>query len=479
MKKNIISLLLLIVLLPGFGFAGCASPEVQSKTEPIELEYWRVWDGPDAFEQIIANYNAIHPFVKINYKKFRYEEFEQKLLEGFATDRGPDIFSIQNTWLRKYQNQGLPLPMPPTISMVYPVVQGTIKKETVMQIKETKSISLKEIKNNFPDLVYDDVIINVNENNKITPTVYGLPLSIDTLAMYYNKDLFNNAGITDPSEFWNGKFQNDVKKLNKQDNKGVIIQSAVSLGGSKNIDRSIDILSALMMQSGAEMQDDSGNIKFNMAPSTASQNNYIPGLDALRFYTDFANPGKEIYSWNKDMDSNLNLFADGKLAIMFGYSYQIPQIKAKSPKLNFAIAKLPQIEGNPQLNFANYWTEVVSKKILTNPENLKKGAQYAKNKADAAWDFILFETREDQAKIYLDKTQKPTALKSLIDKQTEDMQSGVFAEQILTAKSWYKGNDANAMENIFQDIIDQSVAMPDKIKEALDLGAQKVQQTIK
>lgn len=477
MKKNLLSLLILLILLPGFGFA-CTPAAVQEQTQPIELNYWRVWDGPDAFEDIIAKYNAIHPFVKINYKKFRYEEFEQKLLEGFATDRGPDIFSIHNTWLRKYQKNGLILPMPATISMVYPIEQGTIKKETILTVKETKSITLKEIKNNYADVVYNDIVINKNENNKITPQVYGLPLSVDTLVMFYNKDLYNNAGITTPSTYWDAKFQSDVKKLNKQNAKGELIQSGAALGGSKNIDRSMDILAALMMQSGAEMLDDSGQIKFNQSPVNMKQTNYVPGLDAIRFYTDFANPGKEIYSWNKDLDSAINLFADGKLATMFGYSYHIPQIKALSPKLNFAIAKLPQIEGNTPVNYANYWAEVVSSKILTNPENLKKGAKYAKNKADAAWDFIQFETREEQAKIYLEKTKKPTALKSLINSQTEDMEIGVSAEQILTAKSWYKGNDANAMETIFQEMINEANANPEKIKNALDIGAQKVQQTI-
>jgi multiple sugar transport system substrate-binding protein len=368
--------------------------------------------------------------------------------------------------------------MPATISMVYPIEQGTIKKETILTVKETKSITLKEIKNNFADVVYNDIVINKNENNKITPQVYGLPLSVDTLVMFYNKDLYNNAGITAPSGYWDAKFQSDVKKLNKQNAKGELIQSGAALGGSKNIDRSMDILAALMMQSGAEMLDDSGQVKFNQSPVNMKQTNYVPGLDAIRFYTDFANPGKEIYSWNKDLDSALNLFADGKLATMFGYSYHIPQIKALSPKLNFAIAKLPQIEGNTPVNFANYWAEVVSSKILTNPENLKKGAKYAKNKSDAAWDFIQFETKEEQAKLYLEKTKKPTALKSLINSQTEDMEIGVSAEQILTAKSWYKGNDANAMETIFQEMINEGNANPEKIKNALDIGAQKVQQTI-
>ncbi len=477
MRKNFILLLILIIILPGFGFA-CTPASVQEKTEPIELNYWRVWDGPDAFEEIIAKYNALHPFIKINYKKFRYEEFEQKLLEGFATDRGPDVFSIHNTWVQKYQKNGLISPMPGKISMVYPVEQGTIKKEVIMTVKENKSISLKEIKNNFVDVVYNDIVIKEEKDKKITEQVYGLPLSIDTLVMFYNKDLYNNAGIVTPPIYWNAKFHSDIKKLNKQNNKGELVQSGVALGGSKNIDRSMDILAVIMMQSGTEMLTESGQVRFNQTPSNNNQRDYVPGLDALNFYTDFANPGKEVYSWNNKMDNALNLFTDGKLATMFGYSYHIPQIKAKAPKLNFAIAKLPQVENSQSVNFANYWVEVVSNKILTDPENIKKGSKYAKNKADAAWDFIQFETKEEQAQLYLNETKKPTALKSLINKQAEDLEVSVFADQVLTAKSWYKGKDANAMENIFQEMIDAANENPEEIVNALNVGAQKVQQTI-
>ena len=61
-------------------------------------------------------------------------------------------------------------------------------------------------------------------------------------------DLLNNAGIPELSPYWNQDFQQQVKKLTKQDVRGELIQSGVALGGSKNIERSSDILSALMMK---------------------------------------------------------------------------------------------------------------------------------------------------------------------------------------------------------------------------------------
>lgn len=449
--------------------------------QPVTLNYWRVWDGPDDFADIIAAYTAAHPFVKINYRKLRYDEYEQALIEAFATDRGPDIFSIHNSWTRKYQEKGLITAMPEKITMAYPIVSGSIKKEVTWELRPSPVVNSNKVKTDFIDAVYDDVVISTIDESTKQPKeqVFALPLSVDTLTMYYNKDLFNNAGIVAAPAFWNREFQQNVKKLTKQNNKGEIIQSGVALGGSDNIERYSDILALLMMQSGAEMMD-KNQVTFYKAPNSSTQKNYFPGQDALRFYTDFTNPSKEVYSWNNTLEKSLDMFINNKLAIMFGYSYMLPEIKARAPKLNFALAGMPQIEDSAySINFANYWVETVSSKILTNAENLQKGNDYAKQKLNTAWDFIRFAAEEKQAKKYLDKTKKTTALRSLIPEQSEDPELGMFAKQLLTAKSWYRGHDANAMEMIIKDMIDSVVSGQKPIAEAVNLAAQKIQQTVK
>jgi ABC-type glycerol-3-phosphate transport system substrate-binding protein len=479
MNKKLIPLFLILVFLLTSG-ATCQGPSQNSLQymQPVSLNYWRVWDGPDDFKEIIDAYKVLHPFITINYRKLRYDEYEQALIEAFAEDRGPDIFSIQNTWTRKYQSKGLIEPMPDTITLSYPFTEGRIKKETNPGVKTTRSISLKNIKDNFVDVVYDDVVIGAKDptTNTMANKVYGLPLFTDTLALFYNKDLLNNASISNPPSLWNSEFQQDVKKLSKQDAKGQIIQTGVALGGSKNVERASDILSVLMMQNGTQMMDGT-RVTFNQKP-VAFDKDIVPGVDALRFYSDFANPAKEVYCWNSEMDDSLNLFMQGKLAMMFGYSYMLPQIKAGAPKLNFSIAPLPQIENNPPVNFANYWVEAVSSKIKTNPENLAKGQFYTKLKTDTAWDFVQFAASADHVKSYLTSTNRVTALRKLIDSETDNPQIGEFAKQALTAKSWYKGVDANAAEAIINGMIDSAVAGKGTIEDAINLGAQKVQQTI-
>lgn len=454
MKKKILASALLIVFILSAGF-GCKTVDKETKaaSEPITLTYWRVFDDSDAFFDIIEKYKELHPNINIEYRKLRYEEYENELLNAWAEDRGPDIFSIHNTWIKKYQAKITP--MPAEITMSYMVETGSIKKEVVPQLKTTPSLTVRELKNNFADVVASDVILDDGK-------IYGLPLSIDTLALYYNRDLFNSAGIAKAPEYWNKEFQQDVKKLTKQDPKKGIIQSGVAMGASSNIERYSDLLAVLMMQNGSVMIN--GNqVTFQSVPSTI-KNGYNPGLEALRFYSDFANPLKEVYSWNKDLPNSLQSFTSGNLAMFFGYSYHLEQIKALAPNLNFGISKLPQIEGNPlAVNYANYWVETVSKKSAHSAE---------------AWDFIQFLTKEENAKTYLEKTKKPTALKSLISGQQSVEDLGVFAEQILSSKSWYRGRSVNDAERAIKEMIDMTSAMPDKINEIIREGAAKVQQTI-
>lgn len=455
MFKKIISLSLLAIFILGSGF-GCKTVDkkTQEAMQPITLTYWRVFDDSDAFQEIIDKYKVIHPNITINYRKLRYEEYESELLNALAEDRGPDMLSIHNTWLRKYQNKLAP--MPASITMAYPIEQGSIKKEVVPVLKTAKSLSLSDLKNLFIDTVYNDVVLDDNQ-------IYGLPLSVDTLVLYYNRDLLNNAGITQAPQYWNKEFQQNVKKMTKQDPVQGIVQSGIALGGSNNINRFSDVLSVLMMQNGATMMDGK-QVMFNAIPPAGQDKKYNPGLEALRFYIDFSNPGKEVYSWNESLPNSLEMFTSGKLAMMFGYSYDLATIKAQAPKLNFSISKLPQIEGSPvEVNFANYWVESVSKKSKYQNES---------------WDFIQFAAKEEQAKTYLAKTKKPTALRSLVNTQKEDDELGVFASQLLTAKSWYRGKDAVAAEAALGEMINSARQNTEKILDAINTGAAKVQQTV-
>jgi len=459
-KVSLLFLLAIFLITSGFG-CRLQSREVKEAMQPITLNYWRAWDEPDDFQELLNKYKALHPNITINYRKLRYEEYEDEIINALAEDRGPDIFSIESSWLPKYQNKIAP--MPATISMVYPIEKGSIKKEIVYEMRTTPSLSLKDLRAKFVDVVANDVVIN----NQI----YGLPLSVDTLAMFYRRDLFNNKGVINPPVYWDKTFQETVKKLTERDIQGKIIQAGAAIGGGANVERSADILAALMLQSQVPVIEN-GQVVFNKQVGDR-----YPGLEALRFYSDFANINKEVYCWDKAFDNSLDMFIRGQAAIMFGYSYHLPLIVAGRradfdgndatqylKDLNIGVSPLPQIAGAGQpVNIANYWVETVSKK-----------SQHV----NEAWDFIQFITKAENVTSYLEKTKRPTALRSLIEQQLSEEYLDVFASQLLTARSWYKGYNSQVAQDVMAEMIDSVVDNPDQIEAIASLGASKLKQTL-
>jgi len=450
-NKKILLLPILFLILMTSGFKCGAPPTGLTPGKPtsITLNYWDVYEEKSNISELIGLYAQLHPEVSINYRDLSGAEYKDELLNALAEDRGPDIFSIQTAWTREYLTKILPLPA--QITIPYAVEQGTIKKETFTQMRTEKTLTLRDIRQLYPDVVYDNQVVN----NQIV----GLPLSIDTLALFYNRDLLNNAGIQSPPKDWD-EFKEQVKKLTHEDGKGNIIQAGAAIGTASNINNAPDILSLLLMQNGAGMTDSSGFATFDKIPAGDTRG-FNPGVQALDFYNSFASPSKETYTWNDRMPQDLSAFMAGKTAFYFGYSYDLALIKAQAPALNFDVVKVPQIKNSlAPSNFANYWIDTVSTKS---------------KHPDQAWNFILFlATNLEANKKYLDTTRKPTALRSFIQTQLDDLTLAPFADQILSARSWYKGRNAAKMEEILKSMINDNLAGAFPTDRILELGVQRI-----
>lgn len=439
----------------------------QAASKKVELQVWGVVDDVDAYQTILTDYRRLHPNVTLTFRRFRLEEYENELLNALAEDRGPDVFMIHNDWVGKYMPKIVP--MPTQTKTASQSVQGTLKKELVWTLNTEPTVSIRQFKIDYPDAVVSDMLRTVDvstvpDKRDYQQRVVGIPLSVDTLAMYANKDLLNAAGISTMPENWDD-FQTAVKKLTKLDDQGAILQSGAALGTGKNIERSPDIIAALMMQNGAEMSAADGTPTFNTIPAKLSgQRDFPPAYQALTFYTDFANPGKDVYTWNNTMPNSLDAFIQGKTAFFFGYGYHLPTIQAGAPKLNLGIAKLPQITGNPVVNFANYWAWTVSKKTKS---------------VDLSWNLLNFMRKPEESQKYIDYAKRPAALRSQLGAQMENEDVGVFASQVLTAQSWYRGNDPTAMENAMMSMIDDAQGIdPEKISSIVNVAVDKISQTI-
>lgn len=201
--------------------------------EPVPLVFWGVFDSKDAYQGIFSAYQSTHPNVSIEYRKLQYAEYERALLDAWAEQRGPDIFLVHNTWVGGYTSKIEPLP--PTIK-----VPRLISEDQVSFV-DTPTIPASDIKNRFVPVVAQDAVRD--------GAVYGLPLSVDTLVLYYNRTLLDQSGVITVPRTWQ-EVKEASLKTTKLTEEGDIVRTGIALGGAYNINRSFDIVSLLMAQNG-------------------------------------------------------------------------------------------------------------------------------------------------------------------------------------------------------------------------------------
>lgn len=465
-KMRYLGALLLIAMVPLF--SGCGTQQQASYT--VNLEIWGIFDDSLVFNEIISQYKNVNPYVgEIKYRKFSAETYVRELLDALASGQGPDIFLINNSWLPSYLNKLEPAPTP--------------------------LISETEMKNNFPDVVSSDFM----DSSK----VYAVPLSVDSMALYYNRDMFNAAGITSAPKTWH-EFNDAVRKLTVVDSVGNIQQAGAAIGTGKNVSRASDLLSLLMIQNGVEMPSKKGMLaKFD--EGVVQDGNVVQaGEIALGYYTQFArlstssNLQNPLYTWNSRQHESVDAFAEGSVAMLFNYSWKNSEIRSKNPKLNYAITTVPQINTNKPSSVANYWGFGVSRNkvnataalgapsvapvpnnvrtheawqflrflALKNPGYVTLYNAYTKNSKDFPINF-------DPAMDYLKRTQQPAARRDLIESQKTDPNLGPFAQSNLVAKSWYRNDPAGA-DAVFVDIIEAVVRGEVSLHEALTLAKNRI-----
>lgn len=411
---------------------------------PITLEYWGVYEDPQDIQILTDAYSLRHPKVTIKYRSFRPEEYRQKLLEAWARDQGPDVFMIPNTWLREYQKYISP--MPAKMDVPAQVVEGLFKPELVDVVQTHKGYLPQDIRNNYLDVVYQDVVIDGQ--------VYGLPNNMDTMVLYYNRELLQNNGIPQPAKTWNDVV-NHVAKMSRINQSGDLIQSGIALGETNNIPNAFDILSLLMVQVGIDME---ANDRVIFADDQRS-------IEAINFFLGFSNANTTVYSWNEDQANAIDLFTAGKLGYFLGYGYHADIISATNPTLDWDVAPVPQAQNaSLDITYANYWVNVVPQKT---------------EHTEVAWQFVKRITSAELAKDYLDKTKKTTALLSLVEAQKNDPAIAPFADNLLTARSWYRGYNFPVASELFLKMVDDISAGKNTPTILMETAQNQITQTLR
>lgn len=244
----------------------------------------------------------------VHYQYHDPAKFDRDIVEALASKRGPDILLLPDDLiLRHYDKIDL------------------IPYQT------------------FPEAMFKEMFAQAGEVFLMRKGIVAYPFAIDPIVMYWNRDIFTNASVPQPPKYWD-ELLTLAPKLTKRDQSGEVIQSAVAFGEFSNIERAKEILAMLFLQVGNPIVRIDGAKAYSVL-AEESNIQLAPNQNAVfafRFFMDFSNPRKNIYSWNRAKSSARNEFIGGKLGLYFDYASAHQVIAEKNPHLNFAVSAVPQ-----------------------------------------------------------------------------------------------------------------------------------------
>ncbi len=246
---------------------------------------------------------------QVTYVQKDPSQFEQDLANALASGTGPDLIIMRG--------------------------DEALYDQSKVYVIPYSSLSQAQFQNTFV----------TGGGQFLAPTgVVGLPLFVDPLVLYWNRDLLATAGVAQPPQYWD-QLPAIAQQLVQRDGSGNLQREAIALGTYQNISGAKDILSMLIQQAGGKIvtQNSSGAYSAALAQGGGASQGSISALD---FYTEFANPSQNDYSWNDAQPNASQAFAAGNLAMYIGYASEDPQILAANPNLNFAIAPIPQVRND-------------------------------------------------------------------------------------------------------------------------------------
>jgi len=151
-----------------------ATPGPVEPAEPVEITYYTFSAAPDHVEQLdqmIQLFEAAHPNIKVKVETAPFDEYFTKLQTLIAGGTAPDVFELNYENFVTYADKGVLLDLSPMM-----------KADTTLN----------------PE-VYSE---RANSAFSYNGMQLGLPATFSTVMLYYNKDLFDQAGVEYPTADW-------------------------------------------------------------------------------------------------------------------------------------------------------------------------------------------------------------------------------------------------------------------------------------
>ena len=393
MRKRVI-VAALAAMMAVTGLAGCggsgtgkeeAKKNIEVPTEPfgdtikydpsveindgkdITVELWE-WGSDELFQEIIDGYTAIHPNVTINLVNNPWEDYWTKLPLALDGKNGPAIFSIHNSYHENLINYMAPLEIP-----------------------------LEDLQADFTGV----------DAHVIDGEVYYIDYGMMTGSVYYNKDMWEAAGLTeaDIPKTWD-EMREVAKKLTIKEG-DTIIQAGLNF----NDDFHQNYLLGLNYQLGENLFEEDG-----VTPKVNS--------DAMKQVMQMLVDMYEVDGiGSKDFgEKGADSFGQGQSAMVIQWGHYYNTLQTTWSDINFGVFEIPTFDGNPYA-YNRYNGESTFGVNKNAPEDQQAVAQ----------DFIKYFLANDDAQVAFNLAMSIfPAKKSLADNEKilENPSLKVLAEHI-------------------------------------------------
>lgn len=289
LRRMVIVATLLVTALQGGALNSVSAQEV--------VLTYGIWDSRQepGLREIADDFESENPGIKIELQVTGWGEY-WTMLEAAATSGSlPDIFWMHSNEIYKYGSNDMLLNLDEYIGR--------------------DSIDLTK----FPQGLVD--IYNVNESQ------YAIPKDFDTIGLWYNKTMFDEAGLDYPDETWTWETLREAAEILTDEEKGQYGMSA-QLSNQEGYYN-------FVYQNGGTILTDERTSGYDL-PET---------IEALEYYFSFVHDGLSPESYT---DTDSRAFLENGIAAMatFG-SWQLPAFLDNEYLVeNFDVAPLPSKEGN-------------------------------------------------------------------------------------------------------------------------------------
>lgn len=301
----IFAVLAVIAVLLLSGFSPNNSPEQQRFGERVEI--WGTLPASVFRETLDELSRTDKAYEVVEYIEVDPRNFNLQFVNAVAEGRSPDLLLLSNSEIVLNRNK--------LLAITY------------------DTLSLRAFKDSYVDGA---------EIFALADGIYALPLGVDPLVMYWNRDLLATNGLSNPPSTWEEMINQSVPALTQRDNNRNILQSALAFGEVRNVLNAKEAILLLTLQSGSKMiYEENNQYKVELNQSAAETG--LPPLEAAtQFYTSFNNPNTTLYTWSRVQPLDRNAFVAGNLALYFGFGSELGTITTQNPNLNFDVAPVPQ-----------------------------------------------------------------------------------------------------------------------------------------